>query len=56
MMIFRYYMSGREAVLQDFLDPQIFNLLNEQIIIVKKIISTYGLPNMPIWICMFCFY
>ncbi|XP_026464361.1 heparanase-like [Ctenocephalides felis] len=46
----QYYMSGREAVLSNFLDPNMFNLLHDQIVIVKKIISKYGSTNMPIWI------
>lgn len=49
---YRYYLNGREAKLHDFLNPDTFALLENQIKLVKDITNKTGYNNTPIWLSM----
>lgn len=47
---FRYYMNGRTASSSDFLDPDIFNLLGEQLSFAKQIVRETGMEGTQLWL------
>lgn len=49
----QYYLNGREAKVQDFVNPLTFNYLPTQIEIMKDFIIASE-RNVPMWLCMSC--
>lgn len=47
---FRYYLNGRNATGFDFIDPTIFDVLHNQINVVKNVVATVGIKNKHIWL------
>ncbi|XP_065342829.1 heparanase-like [Cloeon dipterum] len=45
----QYYLNGREATLQDFLNVETYNVLYEQIGLVKNVMKSMAL-GMPVWL------
>lgn len=47
---FRYYLNGKTAKASDFVDPEIFDALYDQINITKTIVRKLQLQATPIWL------
>lgn len=50
LIFFRYYFGATTATAPNFVDPQVFNLLQDQISTVKDIVASMGLNSKPIWL------
>ncbi|KAJ8965667.1 hypothetical protein NQ317_015555 [Molorchus minor] len=46
----QYYINGRTVVGENFLDPEVFDLLKSQILQIRKITQPYNIWNKPIWL------
>uniref|UniRef100_A0A1Y1N3N1 Heparanase n=1 Tax=Photinus pyralis TaxID=7054 RepID=A0A1Y1N3N1_PHOPY len=46
----QYYFNGRNASISQFLDPEVFNLLQTQIGYIKDIVKSAGATSKPIWL------
>lgn len=49
----QYYLNGREAKVQDFVEPSTFNYLPMQIKVMEDFVTASG-KNVSMWLCMFC--
>ncbi|KAK5643093.1 hypothetical protein RI129_006938 [Pyrocoelia pectoralis] len=46
----QYYFDGKNATVRQFLDPDVFNLLETQISSIKDIVKNVGADSKPIWL------
>ena len=46
----QYYLNGREAVVNDFINPEVFNKLSNQIKVIQDAVNAAG-KKTPIWLC-----
>jgi len=46
----QYYLDGREAHVQDFMNPEVFNILSKQIKSMQDVIDGVG-KKTPMWLC-----
>ncbi|KAE9542850.1 hypothetical protein AGLY_002761 [Aphis glycines] len=46
----QYYINGKTAKVQDFIDPKVFNILSKQIKSLQDVIDGLG-KKIPMWLC-----
>jgi len=46
----QYYINGKKAKAQDFIDPKVFNILSEQIKSLQDVIDGAE-KKIPMWLC-----